>query len=149
MTFAHELQHFVQHRSAPQLYAANSLVQYFARDSQFKSVIMALASRSCDIPYEREARIVSKRTAENLFGAEVVAQYIKDKIAEPVTAEDAADWEYIRGLVTSTPYDLACETKLFFRPLKEYRPQIEVVLQGLQNDDPTKDVDWDDLFSGA
>ena len=60
-----------------------------------------------------------------------------------------ADWECIRGLVTSTPYDLPCETKLFYRPLKEYRPQIEVVLQGLQNDDPTKDVDLNSLFDGA
>ena len=149
MTFAHELQHFIQHRSSPKLFGANALVRILAQQRQFESVIKALAPRPRDIPHEREARIVSKRTAENLFGAEVVAQYINDKIAEPVTDEDAADWECIRGLVTSTPYDLACETKLFFRSLKQYRPQIEVVLQGLRNDDPTRYVDLDDLFNGT
>jgi hypothetical protein len=86
MTFAHELQHFVQHCNDPQLWAANTLIPNLP-----EAVITVLGLRWCDVPHEREARIVSKRTAENLLGAEVVAQYINEKIAEGVTVQDTAE----------------------------------------------------------
>jgi hypothetical protein len=39
--------------------------------------LVHLGLRWCDIPHDREARIVSKRTAEQVFGAELVRQYIE------------------------------------------------------------------------
>jgi hypothetical protein len=53
LTLAHELQHFVQHESALDLWAANSLIP------QLPTVIGALGLAWCDIPHECEARIVS------------------------------------------------------------------------------------------
>src|ERR1035438_2013242 len=68
-----------------------------------KSVITALGLKWCDVPHEREARIVSKRAAENLLGSEVVGQHIDAKIAEFITKSDADDWKCIQELTTSDP----------------------------------------------
>ncbi len=130
MSFAHELQHFVQHENVRLLWAANSLLPHLDG-----SVISALELRWCDIPHEREARIVSKRTAENLFGVGDVNRYVDAKIAESTTDGDRTDWECIRGLDTSTHYDLALETMLFFqRRLKDYIPELEKALQRMPAD---------------
>jgi hypothetical protein len=131
MTFAHELQHFVQYAEQRRLWAANALVPNLSKDA-----IEALGLKWCDIPHEREARIVSKRTAESLFGPEVVRQFIDSKIAQRVTEEDAADWECIRELATSTSYNLAHETKLFFPRLRPYRSELECALGHFQSNDP-------------
>lgn len=146
MTFSHELQHFVQNGNSLSLWAANTLIPKL-----LKSDIDALGLTWCDVPHEREARIVSKRIAENLFGAEVVTQYVDAKIAEHVTKDDAHDWKCIRGLATSTPYDLAAETALFFPRLKPYSQHLEDVLRDFKNNnDPDfKDVDLHALLKGT
>ena len=59
MTLAHELQHFIQHSQQTRLWAANSLIPKLK-----KATIRALGLRWCDIPHEREARIVSSRYLE-------------------------------------------------------------------------------------
>jgi hypothetical protein len=92
MTFAHELQHFVQYGSARKVWAENSLILRLPTH-----VIDALGLKWSDVPMEREARIVSKRVAERLFDAERVAQYIDGKIGQGVNAADATDRTVIRG----------------------------------------------------
>jgi hypothetical protein len=109
MTLAHEVQHFMQRTHRTRLWAANTLIPNLT-----KATIHALDLKWCDVPHEREARVVSKRVAGALFGVETVRNYIDSKIAERVTAADAADWQCIQGLSTSTPYDLAGETEVFF-----------------------------------
>lgn len=144
LTFAHELQHFLQHSNVLRLWAENSLIQHLP-----KSVIDALGLKWSDIPTEREARIVSKRTAENLLGAELVRQYIDTKITDAIDADDAADWGFVQGLVTSTPYDLAGETQLIFQRLKNYRSELGELLQEVKNDSDFKGVDLHTLLDGA
>jgi hypothetical protein len=126
------------------LWAANTFIYDFFKSARYA----ALGLKTFSFPHEREARVVSKRTAENLFGAEVVRQYIDTKIAECVNAGDAADWEFVQGIDTSIPYDLAGETKLFFQQLKPYRPELEKQLQTEVNDSHFKSVDLDTLFDG-
>ena len=147
MTFAHELQHFVQYSNMPTLWAANTFIYQHLS----KSASNALGLKTFSFPFEREARVVSKGTAENLFGAEVVRQYIDTKIADPVDADDAADWEFVQEIDTSVPYDLAGETKLFFQQLKPYRPGLEEYLKipEVKNNPDFKYVDLDALFDGA
>jgi hypothetical protein len=130
LTLAHELQHFVQHRDQRRLWAANSLIPNLTN-----ATIEELGLRWCDLPHEREARIVSKKVAEKLFGTEAVRSFIDVKIAECLTAADADDWHCIQGLVTSTAYDLASETKLFFPRLRPYRSQLQDVLGHFQSND--------------
>jgi hypothetical protein len=131
MTLAHELQHFIQHADKTPLWAANGLVPNLD-----KTAIAALGLRWCDIPHEREARIVSKRIAEDLFGPDAVRQHVDARIASPVTEQDGIDWKCIRELAVSTPYDLAHETKLFFPRLKDYSGQLQAALAHFQASDP-------------
>jgi hypothetical protein len=144
MTFAHELQHFIQHGTVLGLWAANTLIPNLPKD-----VITALGLTWCDVPFEREARIVSKRATEELFGAEVTSQYIEAKITQFVTKDDAADWECVNRLVASAPYDLAGETRTLFLQLKPYRGELERALRGRQHDPDFRHVDLRKLLDGA
>jgi hypothetical protein len=145
MTLAHELQHCIHHSEHVQLWAANTLLSQLPG-----STLSAMRLRSCDIPIEREARIVSKRVAEYLFGAEVLRQYIDAKITEPVTEEDASDWECIREISTSTVYDLGHETALLFRALTAHRTELEQALDNLRcRSNDFKVVDLDMLLRGG
>jgi hypothetical protein len=145
MTFAHELQHFVQFGTVPKLLLENELACVTLQNLE-KSDFEALGVRACDIPHEREARIVAKRVAEDLFGVEVVMQYIKAKMAQFITQQDAADWDCVDGLVASTPYDLAVETKLFFPRLRSCRLALE---REQANDSNFEGIDLDALLSGT
>jgi hypothetical protein len=71
MTLAHELQHFVQRTTQTRLWAANTLITQLTL-----SEIKRLGLTGCNIPHERDARIVSKRMAENLLGVEQVRDFI-------------------------------------------------------------------------
>jgi len=90
MSLSHELQHAVQHTKNRTLWLVNTLVN-------------SLNIKWADIPIEVDARIVSKRTAEQIFGSEKVAAYIDRRIAAPVDDNDAADWAYVRSLGPQVP----------------------------------------------
>jgi hypothetical protein len=142
MTFAHELQHFVQNANVPKLRAENLLVSNLSKDT-----IKLLGLKWSDVPIEREARIVSKRIARNLFGPDPVRQFIDEKIAEGLTASDAADWRFVQEIETSSPvpYDVATETRHLFRRLQGCRPEFEKLLR-----EPCfKDLDLDSLLDDA
>jgi|HubBroStandDraft_6_1064221.scaffolds.fasta_scaffold00205_50 hypothetical protein len=147
MTFAHELQHFVQHNREPKLWAESSVVTNLTKED-----IRALNLNSFHIPIEREARAVSKLVAEELCGAEAVRRYINGKIEENVNPDDVEDWKFVRGLNASVPYDLKCETRLLFQRLKRFRPQLDEALR-LRihgSGDPAFDlVDLNELLAGA
>jgi hypothetical protein len=77
-----------------------------------------------------------------------VLKHIDGKIAERLTESDAADWECIRGLSASAPFDLANETRLFFPRLRNYRAQLESALRHFQSGDPDfADIDLDALLA--
>ena len=144
MTFAHELQHFVQHSNSLPLWSANTVIPTFCKNTN-----NAAGLRWCDIPHEREARMVSKRTAEEIFGIVAVTKFIDTRIAAAETKEDASDWKCIGDLSASDFYDLERETKLFFPKLRNFRSQIQHALKQLQSEGPDfESVDLDALFSG-
>jgi hypothetical protein len=148
MTFAHEMQHFVQHSNARLLWAANTLAHAMLRHLE-PDKFAALGLRVCDIPFEREARIVAKRVAEKLFGQDLVRRHIEAKAAEHVTEQDATDWDCIRDLSGSTQYDLAIETRRFFPKLQRHKSELERGLRALQRDDEAfRQIDLDVLLSG-
>ncbi len=147
MTFAHELQHFVQHGRVPKLWAESSVVTNLTKED-----IRARKLNWSHIPIEREARAVSKLVTEKLYGAEAVRRYIDGKIEENVNPDDVEDWKFVRGLDASVPYDLKRETRLLFQRLKGFRPQLNEALrlrkQG--SGDPAFDlVDLNELLAGA
>jgi hypothetical protein len=144
MTFVHELQHFLQHVNATQIWAANTLVANLKSDTR-----SALGLRCFDIPHERQARIASKRIAEGVFGANPARKYIDERIAERQPGDDVADWEFVRQLDPLTQYDLAGETKMLFPRLSGCRPELDTILNALKSkDDVFACVNLDALLVG-
>lgn len=144
MTFAHELQHFIQYGHERTLWAANSLLPDLPND-----VVSTVGLRWFDIPVEREARSTAKRIAVLLCGANMVTQYIDRKINENVTTEDVEDWRLIQDLNPAIPYDLEDATRLIFQRLSVYKLYFAQMLQDLKDDPDFKDIDLDALCSGA
>lgn len=141
MTLAHELQHAIQHGKVRTLWAANSLIHDLD-----KKIIDALKLRWADIPTELEARIVSKRAAECLLGEQPVRQYIDRKIAERISEDDIADWQFVRTLTPLSSVDLVGGTQLLFERLKAYKSALEVVLQERKGNPDFSDIDLDNFL---
>jgi len=118
LTYAHELQHFVQQGDTPTHSAVNSAL--YQNLKQFEPDTIATS-----IPHEREANIVSKRIAEMLFGTDAVAEYAQNQIQfmEQVgDAEQKARWVFFRDVPSSTVYNLLAETIPF---VEKYRNVID------------------------
>jgi hypothetical protein len=92
MTLAHELQHFVQFANQRHIWAINSL---FAK---LPNLPTSDLKHGYDLPVEREARIISKRVAEGMFGKPIVIQHISAMINLNSSPEDVADWKF--GIAT-------------------------------------------------
>jgi hypothetical protein len=134
MTLSHELQHFIQYGFNRKLWAENFLLPRLP-----KEVINIMGLNWPDIPNEREARIVAKRTAIKLCGADAVKQYIDRRISERVTPEDAEDWQFSQQVDPLILYDLAAGTRQIYQRLKAYRRHLEDILNEMREDG---DVDF-------
>jgi len=113
ITFAHELQHFVQYGNADKVFAANALLCCHLRNFD-----QANKFEAWDIPYEQDAMIVSKRVAEAVIGPEAVRQHVDLQIS---AATAVLYWRYFQRLSSSTPFDLLAET---IPLVDKYRPQL-------------------------
>jgi hypothetical protein len=148
LTFAHELQHFVQYGFNRRLWAEGRLIPHLP-----KEVFDITGLNWPDIPHEREARIVAKRVGLELCGADAVKQYIDRRISEKATESDVKDWRFSQHLDPSIPYDLSAETKRIFQRLRPYRQALENVLRAMNGNpdykDDYKDIDLSPYFDGA
>jgi hypothetical protein len=116
MTLSHELQHFLQFVTDRRLWAIHTLL------TKLPNLPTHNLKHWFDLPNEKEARIIAKRIAENLFGRAVVDQHIVKMMAARISEEDAADWEFIQKIDPSRNYDLRQNTI----PLViEYRQELE------------------------
>jgi hypothetical protein len=111
MTFAHELQHFVQWATMRKAWIKNQRFKDWCRNFDTGLV-------SHDLPIEIEARIVAKRIAIRIHGREAVDRYIEKNIATPVDDLDGRNWLFIKGLDVSKLYDVEVETELLDTELK-------------------------------
>jgi hypothetical protein len=129
LSFAHELQHFLQYVQDKPLWALNTLLINL-RHEAFKVW--------WDFPIEIQARVTSKRVAEELYGKEAVREYISGRIAAHITDNDAEDWKFIQNINSSVEYPLAEGTK----PLAQrFREQLELELLRKGNDQDFSDLD--------
>jgi hypothetical protein len=117
-TYAHELQHFMQHGHTPRLAAVNSDLYCQLKPIEPTAV-------TTDVPHEREANIVSKRVAEAVCGVDAVRAFAEEQIrfmeqvGEP---EQMARWVFFRDVPSAIRYDLLEATL----PLVErYRTRIK------------------------
>jgi len=156
MTFAHELQHFVQYGFKRQLCAGGRLIRSLPTDVQERERLGWL-----DIPHEREARIVAKKIGVELFGEDAVKGYIDRLIKETQQrcidqtisqSEINAEIEDLRFSQKfddlSVPYDLATEMKAIFRRLKPYEKELEDVLRQKRECPDYQDVNLSSYFGG-
>jgi hypothetical protein len=146
ITFAHELQHFVQYMTTRQLWAQTRLIPELP-----EYVIKSQDLHWFDIPIEREARIVSIRIAETLFGTEPVREFMNKRVAEAIDAGELADSEFIRGLVGSVPasYDLAGETEKIFGRLESYKQEFANILEKAKSNPYFAAITLNTLFKSA
>lgn len=117
-TYAHELQHFVQHGFTPKLSRVNAIL----RDN-LKRVKPDAAS--IDLPVERDADIMSKRVTEAVCGKEAVEKLVAEQINRMEAFGDAEQrkrWVVYRDSPSSAPYDLAAETA---KLVEKYRGLID------------------------
>lgn len=104
MTLAHELQHFLQFSNQRQIWAINVLL------ANLPFLPAPGLSHWYDLPTEREARIIAKRATEHIFGEDAVDEHIGMMGKGNPSLEDAADWQFIRGLDSREAYDMRAAT---------------------------------------
>jgi hypothetical protein len=88
ITFAHELQHFMQYGSNHEAYqSGHDLQSRFREDGR--------SAFPWDFPHEREAQIVSKKVAEVVLGKDEVRRYAEQQIE---LKRDPLKWEFFLRL---------------------------------------------------
>jgi len=101
ITFAHELQHFMQYSWDRKVWAANNLIyQMFWQG-------LPTTVKPWEIPFEQDTNRVSKRIAEGLFGAIAVNRHVEEHIAAKSNAEK---WKAFQSLSYHDEFDLLAET---------------------------------------
>lgn len=141
MTLAHEMTHFQQYGFFRPIWAANHLVTQLER-----STIATLGLTWSDIPTEREARIVAKRTAEEFWGEAATRAYIERKLKQPVNQRDAKDWAFVQSVDTCAEYDIVGETLRLYQRLEPYRQELTDRLFEVLDDPTFADLSLARLF---
>lgn len=137
LTLTHELQHFLQYAKNRSLWAVHTLL------TNLPNLPRDELRAWKDFPLEKEARIVAKRVAESLFGADCVGKHICMMIKAHLTDQDAEDWSFVHGIDCSLSYDPVDETKRLVRMYKEELKQVQEGLKSPRDIDITT-VDLDD-----
>jgi hypothetical protein len=141
MTLAHELQHFIQYGFNRTVWAWNSIPTNLEQTTR-----ASLRLQWQDIPVECEARIVAKRASQAILGHERTDEYIAFKTNEHVTDSDAADWEFIRGIDTSQPYDCTVKTRDLFQRLVPFRNELGQILDTAKGLPEFASLNLDDIL---
>jgi hypothetical protein len=114
VTYAHELQHFVQNGRVPRLLRVNNALYHNVK--QFEPNATPI-----DIPSEREANIFSKRVSVAMFGADRIREFADKqvkKMEEFGAVEESTRWMFFRDVQPSTSYDLLESTMPFVQRYK-------------------------------
>jgi hypothetical protein len=100
-TYAHELQHFVQHVNAPRLVEVNNVLYESLKGLDQTAI-------TSNIPSERDANVVSKGVAEEVCGAEAVKAFAEQQIRLMEEARDDNErrrWIFFRDWPSSMRYE--------------------------------------------
>jgi hypothetical protein len=97
-TYAHELQHFVQHGNTPRLLAVNNALRENLKTFRPDAI-------ATDVPSERDANIISKFVAESVCGVEAVRAFAEEQIRlmdANGLQEEKARWIFFRDVPSSS-----------------------------------------------
>jgi hypothetical protein len=132
ITFAHELQHFMQYGYNYKVWRAHPFLQAAA-------IPKLVNPKAWNFPLEHEAILVSKRVSVEVMGKSTVDQYAEDRISN---GEDPEKWRFFLDLDPCEKYDLLEETRAW---TEKYRSEIigSATAKYKRNGDPdfTSD-DW-------
>jgi hypothetical protein len=145
-TLAHELQHFVQY--------------HLYRDTWAWCFVLFKCGGLVDaenlswqhIPTEHEARFIAKRVSLAVLGSQRTDQYIEFRHTHALKPRDKADWEFIKTIDTTVPYDVISETQAIFRKygnVPAYRNEMESVLAKAKSMPECKHLTLDDLLGNG
>jgi hypothetical protein len=100
ITFAHELQHFMQYGFSRKVWSANHCIKDLPEIWRKKLPPWSL-------PYEYEAQLVSKRSAERVFDKKMVELFAKQR---KEAKSDPKKWEFFLGLNVQESFNLLQRT---------------------------------------
>jgi hypothetical protein len=106
VTYAHELEHIVQHCRFPKLMKATSVLR--ADLTTYEPTATEI-----DIPAEVDANIMSKRVAEAVCGVESVRRFAEEQVRFLKTGGTVAQlvrWKYFLNTPSAISYDFVEET---------------------------------------
>jgi hypothetical protein len=118
ITFAHELQHFMQYGHHYQSWKSQHCIQQVAAPK-------LLHPRPWNFPGEYEAQLVSKRIAESVLGSEEVTRYTNARIAD---GGDIEKWHFFFQLNGAEEFDFCGRTADW---IARYKDEIELYYPGL------------------
>jgi hypothetical protein len=118
ITYAHELQHVIQHGLYPKLLEINRALRCHLSD--FKPM-----ANEFDFPTEKDANIISKRVAELVCGVDAVRRFAENRVSSMRAAGAAAQeakWELFLKTPSTTTYEPLAPT---LEAVKEYEGRID------------------------
>lgn len=121
LTLAHELQHFVQYATDRPTWAVDRLL------AELPAPHSEALQRWTDFPIEREARVVAKRVAFEMYGQQAVTDYIRQKLGERINEADVVDWKFLLSAESDAAYRAVEHTRTLVR---RFRSQL-IALQRL------------------
>ncbi len=139
MTFAHELQHFLQSSNEPKLWTMDRLLQWLPKEAYDD------LKHGWKTPCDTEARVVAKRVALALhvFDKDSVDKYIAERIQNAAGSPgEKENWESVRSIDPST-YSLAKETRSLIHRYKPRLKRIQQLTELAQLPCATVDLDCD------
>lgn len=128
ITFAHEMQHFMQYGNSRKIWLANRNLKCIYRRCQQRVP-------QWHFPYEYEALLVSKQVAEDILSPGEVRDYaVQEREREQIErVGDLKKWEFFLDLDVREQFDLLERTKIEVKKCRDY---LEAYFPVHNNDDP-------------
>jgi hypothetical protein len=119
LSLAHELRHSFQYSTEPQICSANTMLRYLPEPCSQNFTVW------WDLPIERDARVVAKATAQAIFGAQAVENFLRTRAESAITEVDGKDWLFVLSIDTSASYSFISETRRFVRAYASELKQLQ------------------------
>jgi hypothetical protein len=134
ITFAHEIQHLMQHDFHFKFWRANFWLPKVTGSD-------LVNPKAWDLPSEYDAQLAAKRISQSVLGIPEVERYAKEQIE---AENDPEKWEFFLELDVSREYDFVCETR---RMVDRFKGKLDALYREYERDDCepdfTKEIWWE------
>jgi hypothetical protein len=134
ITFAHEIQHVMQHGFQFKYWRANCWLPSVTGSD-------LMNPKPWDLPTEYDAQLAAKRVAQSVLGVSEVERYTREQID---SGNDPEKWKFFLGLDVSQEYDFASATR---KMVERFKGKLDALYRECERHDSepdfTKDVWWE------